>query len=319
MLDPNVGRMHLRLVLGLISMGAVWGNLDAQDQPKPVPRTLSKTAPQESRAEDRAAIRETVRQFAEAFQKRDAEAAAAFMTEGASLVPAEAEPIRGRAEIQKAYAAHFEKEERPTFKLEPTALDFPSRDTAVEAGIMTITTTVGKLTETSKNQYEILYVRENGQWLIANLREWPLPTSGIEDLEWLIGTWSAKQPEAEVFTTYEWFGNKSYILVRFFVREKDKSLTGMQLIGTDPATNSLRTWTFEKDGGFGEGSCHRDGNTWVFETATTLADGNLLTAANLLVPIDGNTFTWQPVNLTVDGEEIIDLPPVKVTRVESAK
>lgn len=313
----DLGRTLARLTVGIISIVGM-NELGAQDPPKTAART-SKSESQHAREEDRAAIRDTVRLFTEAFQKRNAEAAVEFMTEGASLVPAEGEPIRGRADILKAYAAHFEKEDRPTYKIEPIALDFPSRDTAVEQGIMTVTATVHKLTETSKNQYEILYVRENDRWLIANLREWPIPSSGMEDLEWLIGTWSAKQPDAEVFTTYEWFGNKSFILARFSVREKDKSLTGMQLIGTDPATNSLRTWIFEKDGGFGEGSCHRDGNTWVFETATTLADGNLLTASNLLVPIDSNSFTWQPVNLTVDGVEIIDLPPVKVTRVESPK
>ncbi len=89
------------------------------------------------------------------------------------------------------------------------------------------------------------------------------------------------------------------------------------MIGTDPNTGELRTWTFEFDGGFGEGTCTRDGKKWVFETATALSDGSVLEAMNILVQIDQDTFTWQPVNLTVDGEQFGNLPPVKVTRVKT--
>ncbi|MEZ6078209.1 MAG: hypothetical protein R3C56_21795 [Pirellulaceae bacterium] len=41
----------------------------------------------------------------------------------------------------------------------------------------------------------------------------------------------SKQVDAEIQTTYEWFGNKSFIA--HTIREKDKSFTGMQMIGTD--------------------------------------------------------------------------------------
>jgi hypothetical protein len=44
-----------------------------------------------------------------------------------------------------------------------------------------------------------------------------------------------------------------------------------------------------------------------------LSDGSVLTASNILVRVNADTFTWQPTNLTVNGEPIADLPPAKIT------
>ena len=139
----------------------------------------------------------------------------------------------------------------------------------------------------------------------------------MQDLDWLIGAWEAKGPDADVRTTYEWVGNKAFIRSQFTVREKDKSVTGTQMIGLDPNTGELRTWTFEADGGYGEGTCTRDGTKWVFSSTATLTDGSEMTATNILTPINHDTFIWQPMNLTIDGEPTGNLPPVKVTRVKA--
>lgn len=309
------------LAVGLFSCGVFMASgpsAQAQNAAKAPAEKAAKAAEPDPRAADRAAIHKTTQAFAEAFQKSDAAAAAAFMTVGAELIPGDAEPIRGREAIQKAYAAHFAKNSRPKISVQPGTLDFPSRDTAIEEGVMTITA-AGEDAEVSKNDYQILYVREDGKWYLASIREWPIEKPAIDDLAWLIGTWSAKMPHAEVHTTYEWFGNKSFIIARFTLREIDTTVTGMQVIGTDPATGELRTWTFEADGGFGEGTCVRDGKHWVFETSTALTDSRVMAASNILVRVDKNTFTWQPVNLQIDGDRISDLPPVKVVRVEAKK
>lgn len=269
----------------------------------------------DARAADRAAIRKTMQSFAEAFQKSDAAAAAAFMTSGAELISVEGVAVRGREAIQQAYANHFAKTARPKIGLQVTSLEFPSRDTAMEEGLMTISK--GGADESVTNHYNILYVREDGKWYLASVRESAAEKSPLEELDWLIGTWAAKGKESEAQTTYDWFGNKSFIRAQFSIREKETAVTGMQLIGVDPETNTLRTWTFEVDGGFGEGTCTRDGNKWVFETTTSMTDRRVMTASNILIHVDKNTFTWQPVNLTIDGEEIANLPPVKVVRVEA--
>src|SRR5262249_21687229 len=233
-------------------------------------------------------------------------------TTGAELIPDTGEPIRGRGAIQKAFTEHFAKNPRVKVTLEVESIRFTSRDTAIEEGNIKVTPAKG---EESNNRYSVLLVREDGKWLLGFIKEWPDEDADLKDLDWLIGTWTAKRQDAEVRTTYEWFGNKSFIKAQFTVRAKDKTITAMQMIGIEPTTGDLRTWTFENDGGFGEGKCTRDGKKWVFETTTVLADGSVLEAQNILIQVDKNTMTWQPTNLTVDGEQFGNLPPVKVTRV----
>ncbi|MDB5336446.1 MAG: SnoaL-like domain protein [Planctomycetaceae bacterium] len=270
----------------------------------------------EVRAADATAIRTTMLSFGEAFQKGDAPAAAAFLTSGAELIALEGITVRGRDAIQEAFTNHFSKDARPKIHLDVGSLDFPSRDTAVQEGVMKITAAGG---EHTTNNYSVLLVREDGKWYLASIREWALEKSPLEELEWLIGSWSAKGKDAEAQTTYEWFGNKTFIKAQFSIREKETTVTGMQLIGIDQETGNLRTWTFEADGGYGEGVVNRDGNKWVFETATALTDRRLMTSSNILIHVDKNTFTWQPIDLTIDGEQIANLPPVKVLRVEAKK
>ena len=282
-------------------------------------KTADEKPADEARAADRTAIRATMQSFMEAFQKSDAPAAAALMTSGAELISTEGVTIRGREAIQQAYAGHFAKNSRPKISLEVTSLDFPSRDTAVEEGLMTIATGPKEGAESTTNHYTILLVREDGNWYLASIREWAVDKSPLHELEWLIGSWSVKGQDAEAHTTYEWFGNKTFIKAQFSIREKETTVTGMQLIGLHPETNELRTWTFEADGGFGEGFVTREGNKWVFETATALTDRRIMTSSNILIHVDKNTFSWQPIDLTIDGEQIANLPPVKVIRVESKK
>ena len=272
-------------------------------------------ADETEREADRAAIRKVMQSFVAAFEKGDAAQVATHLTAGAEMIPGDAPGIRGREAIQKACAEHFKRHPQQKITLEPESLRFISKDTAIEEGLMR--TSVEQDAPTTQ-RYNLFHVREDGKWLLAGIREWPSAGEGTElrDLEWLIGSWQAKRADVEVHTTYEWLGNKAFIRGNISVREKDRSVSAMQLIGIDPQTGELAIWVFESDGGVAQGTCTRDGKAWVFETKGLTADGGELGAKNILVRVNNDTITWQPVNLTIDDEEIGDLPPVKVTRVK---
>jgi uncharacterized protein (TIGR02246 family) len=294
------------VVLAVLAYGAL--NAPTQGQ------APGGSASPSDRAADRAALARLVKDFVAAFEQGDAATAASFLTDGAETMAADGTGVAGRAAVQKAFADVFAKDPKHSVKTESGSLRFLSRDTALEEGEMTVKAGSG---EPAHYRYVFLFVREDGRWKIAVLRNDDSDRESIKDLEWLIGTWSAKGADAEATTSYEWSGDKAFIRGRFSVREKDKSVTGEQMIGVDPVTGVLRTWTFEADGGVGEGTCERDGKRWVFETTATLADGRVMTATNVMTPIDNDSFTWHPVNLTVDDEPAGSLAPVKVVRVKA--
>jgi len=258
-----------------------------------------------------------IQSFVVAFEKGDAAQVAMHLSSGAEMIPDDGPGIRGREAIQKACAEHFKRSPQQKIALEPESLRFISEDTAIEDGLMK--TSVEQDAPTTQH-YNLLYVREDGKWMLAGIREWPSVDEGTEllDLEWLIGSWQAARTDLEMQTTYDWLGNKAFIRGTISVRQKDISVSTMQLIGIDPQTGELAVWIFESDGGVAQGTCTRDGKAWVFETKGLTSTGGELAAKNILLRVNNDTITWQPVNLVLDDEEIGDLPPVKVTRVKTA-
>jgi uncharacterized cupin superfamily protein len=223
--------------------------------------------------------------------------------------------LRGRAAIEKAYAEFFTKHTKIKAEVEVESLRFLSRDTAVEEGYFRVTK--GKAAEVTTSRYSVLHVRENGVWMMAVVREWPNEGSTLRDVDWLIGTWEAKADETVVRTTYEWDENRTFIRARFSITDKAGAVTGMQMIGRDPAAGTLRSWVFESKGGFGEAIWARDGKKWVLQSSGVSPDGSILSATNVITPLGPDAFVWQSTNRTSDGEDLPAVPPVRVNRVKA--
>jgi uncharacterized protein (TIGR02246 family) len=288
----------------------------AQDKAAPPKKAEPSPGDAEDRKADRAAIEAQMQGFLKAFEGGDAERVASFWTAGGELIDDDGTVHRGRAAIARAYRELFGAKEKRRAEIQRESLRFPSRDTAIEEGRFKVRVGDG---EPSASRYSVLHVREGGKWLMAVVREWPAGVVSLSDLDWLIGTWAAKHDDTEVRTTYEWVWNKTFIRMRFTIRQKDQTVSGFQMIGKDAESGELRSWTFESAGGFGEATISRDGKRWVIAATGRLPDGSTMTATNLLVPLGPDAFTWQSTRRSVDGEEVGDLAPVKVTRVKEKK
>jgi uncharacterized protein (TIGR02246 family) len=272
--------------------------------------------PKDDRDADRTAIRQATQEMAQAFASGAAAKAAAFLTSEAELIPHEGASLRGRDAIQKAYEQLLAKSPKRKLSLVDENLRFTSRDTALQEGRMTVSFENGT---TTKQRYSFLHVREDGKWLVALIREWPADSEDIRDLDWLVGSWEAKRGDVEMKITYEWFGNKAFLRGLITVRNKDRTTNAVQVIGKDPRTGDLRVWIFEHDGGFAEGTCLRDAQSWVMETEGVLADGGIWSARNVLLRVNQDTITWQTVYRTLGDVQHKDLPPVKISRVKTTR
>jgi uncharacterized protein (TIGR02246 family) len=297
------------LAAGLLGVGATAFTLRLYADPGHKPAPASKG----TRDSDTAAIDAQAERFRKAFESGDAGRVASCWTAEGELISDDGTVYRGRAAIEKTYRDLFGAKARRQAEVERDSLRFPSQDTAIDEGHFKVRADNG---EPTSSRYSALYVREGGQWLMAVVREWPAEGVSLSDLDWLIGTWVAKREDAEVRTTYEWMWDKSYIRVQFSIKQKDRTLSGFQMIGVDPASKELRAWTFESEGGFGEANWTRDGKAWVLDSAGRLTDGTTMAATVILTPTGPDSFTWQAVKRSIDGEEVDDLPPVKVTRVK---
>jgi uncharacterized protein (TIGR02246 family) len=286
------------------------GSPKAGESPKP--------AAEDSRKEDREAIRKDLESFVKAFESRDAKALAAHWSADGEYRNDAGVQLRGRDAIEAAFATLFANTPEVKAEIHRDSLRFLSRDTAVGEGRVAVRR--GLAAAQTHAHYTTFLVREEGHWQLAQLTEADDGEVSVADLDWLVGEWkSTPRQGAEIQTTYSWAPNRKFLKVQFSLKEKEIELSGQQVLGVDPATDAIHSWTFEADGGVGEGEWSRDGDHWTIAAQGTLADGTTLTETNILRRIDADTFTWQSVNRLLGDNEIADLPPVKVTRVKPQK
>jgi uncharacterized protein (TIGR02246 family) len=263
---------------------------------------------------DVAAIKLTGLSFLKAYESGDAKGMAAHWTEEGEYFSDDGTVIRGRENIEKDYAKLFAKKRGAVkAEIEVTSIRFPSKDSAIEEGYFKVR--VGKESPTV-SKYTVLHVREGGKWLMAVVREFPSEAVSIRDLEWLIGTWHAKGEDTLVRTTYEWWGDKAFLRATVSITQKGRTVNGFQMIAKDHATGEIRSWAFDAGGAFSHGTWERDGKKWTQETACVLEDGGTMAATHIITRIDDDTFTFQSVERSLDGDELPDVAPIRVTRVK---
>jgi uncharacterized protein (TIGR02246 family) len=281
-----------------------------------------RTAQNRNREADKQAIDKLIKASIQAFNNRDAAAIAANWTAEGEYLRNDGEPIRGQAEIQKGYAEFFKTlKGKPTVDVQTDNLRFPSADTALSEVTLRLKNEQGEVI--GSNWRNTLLVREGGQWKVAMVQEWDRDTAmddSLKDLEWLIGTWRMDTKDRNVTTTYEWDENKAFIRGKYSVKEGPKvTESGMQLFGKDNAEGGIRSWVFQSDGGFGGGIWTREGKKWTVDFEGVTQEGKMLSATVIYIRVDADTFTWQSVQQTVDGQPIADTQPIKVTKQKAGR
>src|SRR5208283_759008 len=86
-----------------------------------------------------------------------------------------------------------------------------------------------------------------------------------------------------------------------------------QRIGWDPLAKSVRSWVFDSEGGYGESTWTRSGESWVIKAKFVRSDGTTASATNLLTPAGKDAYVWRSTDRVVDGE-VVAPSEVKVVR-----
>jgi uncharacterized protein (TIGR02246 family) len=268
--------------------------------------------------DDRGAIRAVMDSFVSAFNAADPKAVAAHWTEQGEYIDEDGAAIQGREALEEGFTAFFERTPHAKAELQPESSRFLSGDLAVDEGRVRIRFEEAR--GTTRAFYRALLAREGDRWRLASLQETTDTGPPLEGLDWLVGEWKSTDPEGTaVATRYSWNASKTFLIGHFTIEFGDRTLDGIQVIGLDPATGGIRSWTFEAEGGIGEAAWQQDDDKhWTFVAEATLADGSSVTATNILRRVDDNTFTLQSTNRAIDEEALPDMPPVRVSRVPPA-
>lgn len=279
---------------------------------------FARAADDDSQAADEAAIRKSVETYVASFNRGDAAALAALWTpEAVYTHPISGEQVIGRENIQKQFADIFAESKQIKLEAATQAIQFISPGVAVEQGNARL---ILPDETPEESEYTAIYVKRDGQWLLDRVTESevlkiPSHYEQLKSLEWLVGRWVDQDDDATVVTDCHWAKNDNFLVRSFTVQVRDRiDMSGIQIIGWDPAEKRIRSWVFDSDGGFGQGTWKRKDNRWYIEQQGVLHDGRKTSAVQIMTQLDDNTATLQSVNRTVDGELLPNIDEVMVTK-----
>ena len=267
---------------------------------------------------DEAAIRQAGKEYVDAFNQSDASTLAKFWSpESVYVNRINGEQVAGRNAIAAQFKELFSA--APDVKLAVTveSIQFVSPNVAVEHGIARF---LNPDSEPEETKYSAVYVRRDGKWLLDRVTDEASPTRGssyehLKALEWFMGSWVDEDESTRIVTECNWTQNKSSIRRSFTVSTAgNDQLSGVQIIGWDPRSKQIRSWTFDSDGGFSQGVWSKSKDRWYVHKKGTNANGETTTAVNHVAPIDDQTFAFQSTQRTLAGKLLPNIDEVLVVR-----
>ncbi len=266
-------------------------------------------------AADPAPVRSRAQEFIKALSAGDADAVAAFWTPSGEYAR-ESISIRGRDNIRKAYAEHFKKKPAGRLTIQDDSVRFLSDAVAVHEGTFLVER--DNPADSARSKFSALFVNTDGKWHLGMLRE-ESEGPALTELAWMVGEWAFKTDKAEGALSVQFTKKKTFLLVQTKVKDGDDEETATQVLGIDPASGKLKSWTFESDGSIGTAEWVRTETGWLASVTATTADGEQVKAVTTIKPSSRDEFTYQTTERTVDGAKAPDVGPVKVTRVAKGR
>jgi uncharacterized protein (TIGR02246 family) len=269
-------------------------------------------------SQNEAAIRKMAASYVEAFNRHDAKALADHWSPDAVyLNRSTGEEIVGRTAIAEQFTALLKEQPKLKIDVKVDSVQFVSPNVAVERGT---TRFLDPDAEPEEIEYMAVEVRREGKWLLDRVTDSSKETTPshyeqLKALEWMVGQWTSDADNAEVELNCSWTKNQNFLTRTFKLSiDGDADFSGMQIIGWDPAAKTIRSWTFDAKGTFADATWEEKGGRWFIRNRGTLPDGRSATMINVMKPVDADSFTWQTIERTADGELLPNIDEIEIVR-----
>lgn len=280
-----------------------------------------KKAEQSKSADEEAQVKQQLAALKQALAEGDAAKTASMWTEDGTYTSYQGEVFKGNKEILARFTDLMSQEGKPLvyFALEGVKKLAPGA--ALAEGIVHRMGVPSAFS--AETRFSIVFVKQGGNWLIKSASETPYTapvskTSPLSELSWLVGDWAAKGKVGSIMMKVDWAANKNFLICTYFTKQNDGTPIpeSRQVIGWDPRSQSPISWHFDARGGFGFGQWNkRSANKWLVQASGVDTDGSETEATNVL-SIDGkDSFSWQSIDRTINGEALSDTAALQVQRL----
>jgi uncharacterized protein (TIGR02246 family) len=262
------------------------------------------------------------KQLSDAFNAGNADAVAAVFLPDGELIDDSGTVYLGHTEI-KALVKAFQ-EAYPGAKTDAQVESVRSvAGLVLVDGTRVITDKDGK--GLSVLRFATIWKKTEAGLKLASLRDVseplpPTPHEALEGLAWIVGEWINESGDSKVLLNYRWDETGNFIVGDINVTSGEQILMkSFQRIAWDASQGKYRSWTFDSDGGFGEGVWTATPNGLVMQNSAVGPDGVRGTATVKLVSDSKDRFTFQGIHRMSEGIEAPDYEYTVVRKPPVAK
>ena len=263
------------------------------------------------------AIKNRLQELTVALANSDAKAVSAMWVEDGTYSNEIGQEWKGRAALEKRFAAVFTSEGRLLLDFIPATVRQLADNVATVDGFVKFKDEVGGSPDT---RFSMVFQKQgDGTWSIVSASETPFVDSErldhLKPLAWLIGDWAVEKDGNSMVVKIEWAANKKFIHLRYMIKKAgSEELDSQQIIGWDPRRQQIVSWIFDSRGGFGSGTWSRRDNQWLVDSEGVDPEGRSTAATNIISNKSANSFSWQSVNRSIEGESLSDTAPLTINR-----
>lgn len=256
--------------------------------------------------------------YTQAFARSDAKALAQYWTEDGSLVSCDGTLTSNRNNIEKLFSDFFAANHSRKITINQESFKTIAPDLVIETGTTSLEGERGE--SFPKTRYVAVQKKVKGNWLIQNLTETELPAPpaaakySLQDLDFLLGVWQAKNDQTQVKLKSNWQADKHFIVSQFVCKSPDKEQTEMLVSTYNPKLDSVISFIFDSEGGYGRGIWYKDGGTWIFKAMRTEPSGSVVFTKNSLTKMSDNKLSWQSLVRRIDGINIGGAPAIEIEK-----
>lgn len=271
------------------------------------------SADSETHKQDEQAIRAAAKQYVEALARGDAKTMHALWLPDGDVVDEFGRVTLARdvidQEAKPRQAIPADDEAGSRIHLIDSSIRFLTSDVAIEDGRVEVAP-ADKGQPPPRGRFAAIWVKNDGQWRLANLRETRMPETTSDDLaglDGMVGQWTGQVDKARFDISTRWNEKHTFLERDLTVTHEGKVvLSGAQRIGIDPLDGQIKSWMHDSDGGHGEGDWTKHGDAWVVHATGVSPDGRRTVGTNVYTFDGKNQITWKSTGAFADGRPMPD-------------
>jgi uncharacterized protein (TIGR02246 family) len=260
--------------------------------------------------EETEAVRAVSKQFETDFNAGNAQALGLLFGDKAEVVDADGNVVQGRDAIVARFQELLEAAPGAKIEIDIASIRQLSSDVAVEDGRSI--TRGENVPPGGWSPYSVVYVKQDGKWLMARVRDFPeeaadTPHDHLLPLEWLLGEWVDESDAGRVETKCAWTKDGNYLLQHYkVIGRRGNTLEGVQRIGWDAVRRTIRSWTFDNSGGFVEATWTQLDDGWIIKAEGSTPAGEAGSTLRRITPLGVDLYQIESTAQSLGGESFPD-------------